>query len=116
LGIALSICAVLSVEAQNKPLKFHGNPDFYLECQCDAIFKAADEGLDAFPPVVGAPIERRLALYNIDALLHDTRNDNTPAFCNFVESRVTKLLADLRKPMKRNGMRGFKKGKYFSYN
>ena len=107
LGIALSVCAVLSVEAQNKPLKFHGNPDFYLECQRDAIFKAADEGLDAFPPVVGAPIERRLALYNIDCLLHDTRNDNTPEFCNFVESRVTKLLADLKKPMKR-GMRIYK--------
>ncbi len=100
-------CGIMPVEAQKKPLKFHGNPDYYLECQSEAVFKVADEGLNAYPPVVGAPIERRLALYNLDCLLHDTRNDNSPAFCNFVNSRITKLLADLEKPLKR-GMRIYK--------
>lgn len=107
LGVALSLFAVLSVSAQTKSFKFHGNPDYYLQTQSEYAFKLVDEGLDTFPPVVGAPIERKLALYNLDALLHDTRNDNTEAFCNFVNSRVTKLLADLEKPMKR-GMRVYK--------
>jgi L-ascorbate metabolism protein UlaG (beta-lactamase superfamily) len=75
--------------------------------QSEYAFKLVDEGLDAFPPVVGSPIERKLALYNLDALLHDTRNDNTEAFRDFVNSRITKLLADLDKPMKR-GMRIYK--------
>ena len=107
LCIAFSLCTIFSISAQKKSLKFHGKPDYYLECQSEALFKVADEGLDAYPPVVGAPIERRLALYNLDGLLHDTRNDNTEAFRGFVTSRVTKLLADLEKPMKR-GLRVYK--------
>lgn len=101
LGSIALLCSILSIEAQNKPLRFHGNPDYYLQVQSETMFKAADEGLDAYPPVVGAPIERRLALYNLDCLLHDTRNDNSPAFCDFINSRLTKLLADLEKPTKR---------------
>ena len=107
LGLLLALCIVAPLSAQKKSLKFHGKPDYYLECQSEALFKVADEGLDAYPPVVGAPIERRLALYNLDGLLHDTRNDNTEAFRGFVTSRVTKLLADLEKPMKR-GLRVYK--------
>ena len=107
LGVAFSLFAVLTVAAQSPSFKFHGKPDYYLQVQSEYAFKLVDEGLDAFPPVVGAPIERKLALYNLDALLHDTRNDNTEAFRDFVNSRVTKLLADLDKPMKR-GMRIYK--------
>ncbi len=107
LGLLLALCIVAPLSAQKKSLKFHGKPDYYLECQSEALFKVADEGLDAYPPVVGAPIERRLALYNLDGLLHDTRNDNTEAFRGFVTSRVTKLLADLEKPFKR-GLRVYK--------
>ena len=107
LCIALSLCTFFSLSAQKKSLKFHGKPDYYLECQSEALFKVADEGLDAFPPVVGAPIERRMALYTLDGLLHDTRNDNSEAFRSFVTSRVTKLLADLEKPFKR-GVRIYK--------
>jgi L-ascorbate metabolism protein UlaG (beta-lactamase superfamily) len=107
LGIAFSLFAVLNVAAQSKSFKFHGKPDYYLQVQSEYAFKLVDEGLDAFPPVVGSPIERKLALYNLDALLHDTRNDNTEAFRDFVNSRITKLLADLDKPMKR-GMRIYK--------
>ena len=107
LGVAFSLFAVLTVAAQSPSFKFHGKPDYYLQVQSEYAFKLVDEGLDAFPPVVGAPIERKLALYNLDALLHDTRNDNTEAFRDFVNSRVTKLLADLDKPMKR-GMRVYK--------
>lgn len=107
LGLLLALCFVMPLSAQKKSLRFHGKPDYYLECQSEAIFKVVDEGLDAFPPVVGAPLERRLALYNLDGLLHDTRNDNTEAFRGFVTSRVSKLLADLEKPLKR-GLRIYK--------
>ena len=107
LSIAFSLFAVLNISAQGRSFRFHSNPDYYLQVQSEYTFKLVDEGLDAFPPVVGAPIERKLTLYNLDALLHDTRNDNTEAFCNFVNSRIAKLLADLEKPMKR-GMRVYK--------
>lgn len=107
LGIVLALVATLAVSAQSKPLKFHKNPEYYLQTQSEYAFKLVDEALDTFPPVVGAPIERKMALYNLDILLHDTRNDNTEAFHSFVTSRVTKLLADLEKPLKR-GMRVYK--------
>ena len=107
LGVALSLFVVLAVSAQTKSFKFHGKPDYYLQMQSEYAFKLVDEGLDAFPPVVGAPLERKMALYNLDALLHDTRNDNSEAFREFVTSRVTKLIADLDKPLKR-GMRVYK--------
>ena len=107
LGVALSLFVVFAVSAQSRSYKFHGDPDYYLQKQSEYAFKLVDEGLDAFPPVVGAPIERKLALYNLDALLHDTRNDNSEAFCDFVNSRLTKLLADLDKPLKR-GVRVYK--------
>ena len=106
-GVAFSLLAVLAVSAQSRSFKFHGKPDYYMQVQSEYAFKLVDEGLDAFPPVVGAPIERKMALYNLDALLHDTRNDNSEAFREFVNSRVVKLLADLDKPLKR-GMRVYK--------
>ena len=107
LGVVFTLFAVLLVSAQSKSFKFHGKPDYYMQVQSEYAFKLVDEGLDAFPPVVGAPIERKMALYNLDALLHDTRNDNSEAFREFVNSRVVKLLADLDKPLKR-GMRVYK--------
>ena len=107
LGVALLLFAVMSVSAQHVSFRFHGKPDYYMQIQSKYAFELVDEALDTFPPVVGAPIERKLALYNLDALLHDTRNDNSEDFCDFVSSRVTKLLADLEKPLKR-GMRVYK--------
>ena len=107
LGVAFSLFAMVAVSAQAKSYRFHGKPDYYLQVQSEYTFKLVDEALDAFPPVVGAPIERKMALYNLDALLHDTRNDNSEAFREFVNSRVTKLIADLDKPLKR-GMRVYK--------
>ena len=92
---------------EQKPLKFHGNADYYLEVQGEQLFRAVDEGLDAYPPVVGNNLVRRLALYNLDALLHDTRYDNSTAFCAFVESRVTKLIENLNAPHKK-GLRIYK--------
>ena len=104
---AVSLFVVLTVSAQSRTFKFHSNPDYYLQVQSEYAFKLVDEGLDAFPPVVGAPIERKMALYNLDVLLHDTRNDNSEAFKEFVNSRVSKLIDDLDKPLKR-GMRVYK--------
>lgn len=107
--VAVACLANISAtSAQNqKPVKFHGNADYYLEVQGQHLFSAVDEGLDTYPPVVGNNIARRLALYNLDALLHDTRYDNSTAFCNFVDSRHTKLINDLNAPLKK-GLRIYK--------
>lgn len=102
LGVILSLGIVLPLSAQSRSLRFHKKPDYYLQVQSEECFKVVDEGLDAYPPVVGSTIERRLALYNLDYLLHDTTNDNSVAFCNFVASRLNKLIADLKRPMKRD--------------
>ena len=105
LSLLMAVCCVaiaMPTSAQTKkPLKFHGNPDYYLEVQGEHLFRAVDEGLDAFPPTPGDDIKRRLALYNLDALLHDYRYDNSPAFCAFVEWRHSKLIADLNAPHKK---------------
>ena len=87
-GVAFSLLAVLAVSAQSRSFKFHGKPDYYMQVQGEYAFKLVDEGLDAFPPVVGAPIERKMALYNLDAMLHEVKYDNTEPFCDFIDSRI----------------------------
>lgn len=105
-----SVCAFLlisnGVHAQERSA-FWGKADAYLEKQSHHMFELTDQALTENPPVPGAPMVRKLALYNLDAMLHETKYDNTEAFCNFVTSRTNKVIADLAMPVKK-GMKVYK--------
>ena len=102
LCLIVLLCGALSVSAQNTPsYRFHKNPDYYLQVQSEKMFEVVNESLNTYPPVVGNDVMRRVTLGALDMLLHDTRNDMSDAFCSFVDSRVNRVLADLKKPHKK---------------
>lgn len=83
------------------------NPDAYLPTQAVRMFGLIDEALTEFPPVVGETTERKLALYLMDAMLHETKYDADEALFQFADKRIKKLVADLQHPVKK-GMKIYK--------
>lgn len=100
-AVAFTANAVAQEPAKAKPKKFHGNPDYYLEVQGTHLFRHADKALDEFPPMVNASVARKLALFSLDALHHDTRYDNSEAMREFCNSRMEKVVAEVQKPVKK---------------
>ncbi len=92
--VSLLIIAQTTVAQQD--VAYWGKEDAYLLRQATQIYQLIDEALTNFPPTVGAPIERRLALYNLDAMLHETKYDNSEPFKQFVVSRMDKVIDDIR--------------------
>ena len=104
------LCTTQAIAQEKTNVKngeFWGKSEAYLHKQAFQMFGLIDEALTENPPVVGAPMVRKLALYNLDAMLHETKYDDTEPFCNFVDSRMQKLLAELDKPVKK-GLKIFK--------
>ena len=98
------ISSTVIASAQQKsaePVAFWGKEDAYLLKQASHMFNLVDEALTENPPVVGAPMARKLALYNLDAMLHEVKYDNTEPFCNFIDSRIGKVIEDMKSPVKR---------------
>ena len=110
LTICLVLCTLQAMAQDNQPVKngeFWGKSEVYLHKQAFQMFGLIDEALTENPPTIGAPMVRKLALYNLDAMLHETKYDNTEPFNNFINSRTDKLLVDLEKPAKK-GMKIYK--------
>ena len=100
----LLLCMVQATAQEKNTVKngeFWGKSDAYLHKQAFQMFDLIDEALTENPPTIGAPMVRKLALYNLDAMLHETKYDNTEPFKQFVDSRMQKLLAELGKPVKK---------------
>lgn len=98
------ISSTVIASAQQKsaePVAFWGKEDAYLLKQASHMFNLVDAALTENPPVVGAPMARKLALYNLDAMLHEVKYDNTEPFCNFIDSRIGKVIEDMKSPVKR---------------
>jgi L-ascorbate metabolism protein UlaG (beta-lactamase superfamily) len=104
---ALMFVALPELAAAQEDVAYWGKEDAYLLRQAKYMYELVDEALTEFPPAVGAPTERRLALYNLDAMLHETKYDNTEPFKSFVSSRVGKVIEDMRQPVKK-GMKIYK--------
>jgi len=68
-----------------------------LQEQAAVLFEHAHLILEKYPPSTTAGDERKLALFAIDALLHDVRLDNTKAFTDYVEKRFRHVLEKLEK-------------------
>ena len=105
--VALAFVSLPNVVVAQEDVAYWGEADAYLLRQAKYMYELVDEALDEYPPVVGAPTSRRLALYNLDAMLHETKYDNSEPFKAFVSSRAGKVVADMLSPVKR-GMKIYK--------
>lgn len=95
------VCSILfaggSIFAQQgqPPLEYWNNPDGMLQDQAALLFEQAHAILAKYPPAATACEERKLALFAMDALLHDVRLDNTKALTDYVEKRFLRVLEKL---------------------
>ena len=110
-GFCASLLIPEGLNAQEKNAieksAFWGNSEVYLNKQAFRMFDLIDQALTENPPVPGAPMIRKLALYNLDAMLHETRYDDSEPLYDFIASRVNKVIADLSNPVKQ-GMKVYK--------
>lgn len=100
LSLVLMLASHHTASAQ-QDVTFWGKEDAYLMRQAAMMFDLADKALSENPPTVGAPTVRKLALYNLDAMLHETKYDNSEPFKNFVRSRTGKVIEDMKQPVKK---------------
>ncbi len=105
--VALAFVSLPNTLLAQEDVAYWGKEDAYLLRQAKYMYELVDEALDEYPPVVGAPTSRRLALYNLDAMLHETKYDNSEPFKAFVSSRANKVIEDMLSPVKR-GMKIYK--------
>lgn len=84
-----------------KEIAFWGDVGAYHNKQLSKMYKLIDSALTENPPTIGAPITRMLALYNFDAIVHETKYDNSTPFYDFVNSRIGKVIAELSTPVKK---------------
>ena len=82
-------------------------PSDYKLAQAAEAYSAIDDMLLAYKPAVGIPLPRELALVSLDQLLHDTSNDATQPFYNFINTRMKRVLEDLDRPVT-HGLRIYK--------
>lgn len=99
----ISAAAMLPLHAgetsQDAPTKFWGDSNAYLQRQANVMFDLVDRHLDAVAPMPGTDPTRLMALANLDMLLHDTGNDNSPAALAFLNGRVEKTAAAMETPV-----------------
>ena len=84
------------------------DPDGYLDDQAKILFGLIDETLERNPATTEPSAERQLALASLDALLHDTRNDDSPALHAFLDRRMTRVAAQLKVRPKKKDVELFK--------
>ena len=84
--------------------EYWGKADKFLLDQTRQAFTVIDEVLKAYPPAVDEPLARRSALMNLDAVLHDTRLDDSPALYDFMDVRIGHIADALEKPLKKGMM------------
>ena len=98
--VAAFVLVCSSIQAQNKwNLEYWQNPDLYTETQNAVFLDLIGSTLDKFPPTVTPSLERKLALYNLDAVLHTPRPDTTAALKDYLKKRTDAVIADLEKPI-----------------
>jgi hypothetical protein len=78
------------------PVNYWSNPDGMLQEQASLIFEQAHKIFANHPPSTFANDERKLALFSIDALLHDVRLDNGAAFREYIDKRHIQVVEKLK--------------------
>lgn len=77
------------------------NPDKYLPTQAVRMFGLINQAMNEFTPTIGESTERKLALYLFDAMLHETKYDDSEALFQFADARMEHLMEILKQPAKK---------------
>ena len=94
--VILLVSIPLLLQAQET--QFWGNAERYLQRQGSHFLQQTDKTLDANKPDTNNALVRRQALYNMDAILHNTFYDKSDELKAFMASRIGKVIADLKAP------------------
>lgn len=103
--VTLLVSIPLFLQAQET--QFWGNAERYLQRQGSHFLQQIDKTLDANKPDTNNSLARRQALYNMDAILHNTFYDKSDELKAFMASRIGKVIADLKVPQS-DGMKIYK--------
>ena len=112
--IPLLFLALLSLEAlaqngqQGRSWEYWGNVKGYMNDQAEVVLGLIDQTLSRHPASTKPSEERQLALASLDALVHDTRNDGSPALHKFLNRRIARVANQLKSPFKKKGIEVFK--------
>ena len=105
IGILCWSLGTTQANAQERPTiqrnQLWKNPDSYLPEQAFRMFNLISEAMDKFPPTIGESTERKLALYLMDAMLHETKYDDCDALFQFTDMRMEALMKALKEPVKK---------------
>ena len=99
LGMALLLCLPLIAQTNTEDNEFWGSSDSYLQRQTARALDLVNQAIQEYPPMVGNVTPRRLALSNLDAILHNTIFDKSEPLMQFVSTRIQQAIAGLQAPM-----------------
>lgn len=99
LGMALLLCLPLIAQTNTEDNEFWGSSDSYLQRQTARALDLVNQALQEYPPMVGNVTPRRLALSNLDAILHNTAFDKSEPLMQFVSTRIQQVIAGLQAPL-----------------
>ena len=102
-GFLLGATLFLAVAAgaQERSWEYWKNADGYLSDQAEVLLDYVDATLQAYPPSAKPGEARRLAFTALDAVLHETRYDDSPQFHAFLDKRLGRVADALDGPVKR---------------
>ena len=112
LVLILSVCIIVSLYAQSgsqrdsqapqitEPLltermDWWGDIEGFLDQQAHDILELTNEALTRFPPQLPEPIERRMVLLMLDAVLHDIDAPKRPPVQEFFHSRLERAINEI---------------------
>ncbi len=109
-AVLLSMCIIaVFVQAEDPPSPAPVDPTLnerdnaYLDRQDAALLAEVDDTLDRVQPQVPEPPERKLALYLLDAILHDVYAPNRLPVQEFYHTRMERLAASLENAQVKEG-------------
>ena len=99
LGFVALTCLPLVAQNNANDKEFWGSADAYLMRQTARALDLVDRALKEYPPVTGNNITRRLALYNVDGILHNTTFDKSEPLMDYVKTRMQQVIDGLKAPL-----------------
>lgn len=100
--ILIIICCFYTVYGQEKPkenLIYWGKSDMFLNKQTTQFFKLIHQNLQDNPPTTTFSPIRKSTLFNLDAILHDTRYDDSDILYDFINKQMKILVEDIKQPI-----------------
>lgn len=98
LGFATLMCLPSMAQDKENDKEFWGSSESYLMRQTTRTLDLVDKALKENPPVTGNGTARRLALYNVDAVLHNTIFDKSEPLMDYMKSRIQNVIDGLKAP------------------